>query len=25
VLVTQEPLGGSPGPTHQPVIVAKLD
>jgi hypothetical protein len=25
VLVTQEPLGGSPGPTHAPVIVAKLD
>jgi anti-sigma-K factor RskA len=25
VLVTQEPLGGSPGPTHKPVIVAKLD
>jgi anti-sigma-K factor RskA len=25
VLVTQEPLGGSPGPTHAPVIVAKLN
>jgi anti-sigma-K factor RskA len=25
VLVTPEPLGGSPAPTHKPVIVAKLD
>jgi anti-sigma-K factor RskA len=25
VLVTQEPLGGSPAPTHAPVIIAKLD
>lgn len=25
VLVTPEPLGGSPVPTHKPVIIAKLD
>jgi hypothetical protein len=24
VMVTQEPLGGSPGPTHSPVIVARI-